>query len=394
MTVVRRHAALLAFALGALRRRLGKNLAVLAALTLVCTAVASVVSLTQALREEARRMMQDLPDVTVSTLRAGRPSTVTSADVQRLAEPPIEGVAGVQMRVWGYLFVSGLNANLVVVGVPAERAAARIARVVDGRGPRANERGWMVLGEGLPRAIGVGVGDGLGMPTPGGGSMDLTVIATFRHASALVTADVAMMDERDARRLLGLRDDEGTDIAVRVSNPEESAVVAAKVHRRLPDTRVVERPSLARAYDLTYGTRGGLLALGLIPALLALLVLAWDRATGLSADERREVGVLKAVGWSTGDVVVARWMEAALLAAAAAGLATVCAHAYVFVAGAPGLREALLGWSSLYPNFALAPAGGWSALLTMASITVAPFLVAAAIPAWRAGVLDPAETLR
>jgi hypothetical protein len=39
--------------------------------------------------------------------------------------------------------------------------------------------------------------------------------------------------------------------------------------------------------------------------LLAFLVLAWDRLSGVGETERREIAVLKAVGWSTRDVLSA-----------------------------------------------------------------------------------------
>jgi ABC-type lipoprotein release transport system permease subunit len=252
----------------------------------------------------------------------------------------------------------------------------------------------VVLGEGLSRALGLREQDELALRAPGAASVTLHVIGTFRRAAALLTADVAMMDERDARAVLGLRADEATDLAVALTNQDESAVVAHKISDALPGARVVERASLRRAYDLTYGTRGGLVALALLPALLALLVLSWDRATGLSAEERREVGVLKAVGWATGDVVAARMCEAAIVAALAGALGALGAYAYVFVAGAPGLLRALLGWSSLYPEFHLAPAADGTSVLVIAAFSVAPYLVAAAVPAWRAATLDPADAMR
>ncbi len=388
---VRRWAALLAFAIGALGRRRGKNIAVAVALAVVTAAFGSVLALTDALRAEARREMAQMPDITVSALRAGRPALMDRTAGEAIAR--LDGVASVRPRVWGYVFVEGLGSNLVVVGVPAGREAL-VGTIVEGRAPRAGEPGWVVLGEGVLRILGARTGDGMGLGAPGGPSIDVTVIGSFRAAAALTTADVALMNEADARRLLGLRDTEATDLAVSLTNPDESGAAARHASELLPGARVVERRSLARAYDLTYGTRGGLVALALIPALLALLVLAWDRATGLSAEERREVGVLKTVGWSTRDVIAARMAEAVLVALFAAIAGGLGAYAYVFALHAPGLLHALLGWSSLYPTFHLAPSTDGTSLATVVAWCVAPYIAAAAVPAWRAASLDPGEALR
>ena len=38
-------------------------------------------------------------------------------------------------------------------------------------------------------------------------------------------------------------------------------------------------------------------------ALAAFVILAWDKASGLSQEEKREVAILKMLGWQTGDVM-------------------------------------------------------------------------------------------
>jgi ABC-type lipoprotein release transport system permease subunit len=392
MNTLRRIVSLVAFALGGLARRRGKSVAVGLALALVTSAFASVILLTDALRAEAHHEMSAMPDVTVSRLHGGRPALVHAADASGLQR--LDGVASVRPRVWGYLFVEGLESNLVIVGVPEGRVADLVQPILRGDAPARGSRGWVVLGEGVLRTLGARAGDGIGLGPPGGQPVDLTVAGSFRTESALTTADVALMDERDARTVLGFAPDEATDFAVALANLDESSVVARKVREAMPDVRVVERRSLARAYDLTYGTRGGLLAFALIPALIALIVLAWDRATGLSAEERREVAVLKAVGWSTQDVIAARLGEAVVISVAAGALGAIVAYAYVFAAHAPGLLDALLGWSSLYPHFTLAPSTDGSSVIAIAALTVLPYLAAAVVPAWRAAVLDPADALR
>ena len=151
---------------------------------------------------------------------------------------------------------------------------------------------------------------------------------------------------------------------------------------------------MGRVYTLGYGRRAGLVLAASIPAILALLILAWDRASGLGPDEKREVAILKAVGFATRDVLGVKMLEALLVGALGTAIGLVLAYAWVFVLGAPGLRPALVGWSVLYPEAPLTPMVDVAQLLAIALAVLAPFVGLSIVPAWRAAVIDPMEAMR
>ena len=132
----------------------------------------------------------------------------------------------------------------------------------------------------------------------------------------------------------------------------------------------------------------------LLPALAAFLLLAWERLTGLGGVERREIGVLKAIGWSTSDVLLARVMESGLVALGGALFGLLAGYLYVFHLGAPGLRAALLGWSTLYPELVLVPNADLGQAAALLGAVVVPFIAVSLVPAWRAAVVDPDEAMR
>jgi ABC-type lipoprotein release transport system permease subunit len=248
----------------------------------------------------------------------------------------------------------------------------------------------MVAGAGLAKYLGVRLGDSLALPSAAP-SPPLTLVGTFASSVELFASDVVLCDEADAREILALPPDRATDLAIDVTNPAESRVIARTVIARLPGTRVVERELLGRVYALAYGRRAGLVMAALIPALLALLVLAWDRASGLAPDERREIAILKAVGWSNADVLWAKLYESILVGSAATGAGMVLGYAWVF---APGLRATIAGWSVLYPAAGLTPEVDVAQLLAIALAVLGPFLALSVVPAWRAASIDPLESMR
>jgi ABC-type lipoprotein release transport system permease subunit len=387
------NASMLAYALGALARRRAKAIALVGGLAFAVALVAAVLFLADALRGEAERARSAIPDVVVQRLVAGRPATLKLADAKALEQIP--SVSRIEPRVWGYLFLPSLQGNVTVVGVREGSAALTVApngALAAGK-DLAHGAHEMVAGTTLARALGLRVGDGLQLPSAGPSPL-LTLAGTFDSSVELYAADVVLCDEADARAVLGMAPDEATDLALTVKNPDEARVVSRTVLDRLPGTRVVEKELLGRVYALAYGRRAGLVLAASIPALLALFILAWDRASGLGPDERREIAILKAMGWSTKDVLSAKMLEALLVGAAGTAMGLALAYGWVFLAGAPGLRPALVGWSVLYPEAPLTPMVDVAQLVGVALAVLAPFVGLSIVPAWRAAGTDPMEAMR
>lgn len=385
---MKRQLALLDFALGSLRRRAGKSLALVAGLAFVVGLFGSALLLTDALKREYERGTEAMPDLTVQRLVAGRPSLIDAAAADALRDIPT--VREVRPRVWGYFFFRAIEANVTIVGVDAARIDGDPG-LATGRLPRA--AGEVAIGTALGELLGLRVGDELGLPVDGEMTFS-RVVGTFGAGSALRSADLVIATPAHARTLLGVPESAATDLAIDLTTADEAPVVSARIAERLEGARVLDKRLLRRTYELTFDTRGGLLAALLVPALAAFLLLAWERLTGLGAAERQEIGVLKAVGWGTADVLAARIWESAAIAVSGAVLGLVAAYLYVFWAGAPGLANALLGWSAIQPPMELAPSLDPVQAFAILGAVVVPFVAVSVVPAWRAAMIDPDRAMR
>ncbi|MBK7150823.1 MAG: ABC transporter permease [Sandaracinaceae bacterium] len=383
---MRRHTALFRFALGACSRRAGRTASMMVGLAFITWLFASVVFLTDALRHEARLGIGELPDLMVQRTVAGRPALLDATHVDALAA--MRGVSSVTPRVWGYLYVPSLEANLTVVGLTATPDASL---AVEGRLP--HEDGEVVVGEVLAERLGLRRGDEVALPAAERYQL-VRVVGVFRAESALRTADVILALEPLARTLLGMPEGQYTDLAVELRVADEASVVANRAAELFPGARVLQRSLIERTHALTFDARGGMLSVLLLPALAALLLLAWDRLTGLGEVERREIGILKAVGWQTTEVLTVRLYEQLVVALTGAALGVAAAYVYVFALGAPGMAGALFGWSALYPELKLTPSVDASAPLSVLAAVVLPYVAVGLVPALRAALMDPLDAQR
>ena len=367
---------ILDFTLSSLFRRPGKNLSLLLVYTALVFILASLMFLTHALKREATLALANAPDVVVQRMVAGRHDPIPAAYLEKLLS--IRGVRDVRGRLWGYYF-DPIFANNYTVIVP-ERFG--------------HPAGSIMIGEGIARARLVGRGDVLPFRGYDGAPLLFTVAFVMPDASALVASDLFLLGEQDFRRLFNFREGHFTDLVLDVPNSREIDTVAAKIVRDLPDTRTITRREILRTYDAVFSWRSGLIVVVLAGAVLAFVILAWDRASGLSAEERKEIGILKAVGWETGDVLLMKFWEGVVISLTAFLGGVALAYAHVFFTSATLFEPVLKGWSTLYPQFRLVPFVDPAQVATLFFLTVVPYTTATIIPSWRAATIDPDAVMR
>jgi ABC-type lipoprotein release transport system permease subunit len=405
---------LIDFTLSSLLRRKVKNVSLLVLYTLIIFILASVLFFTQSIKKEASVILHGSPEIIVQKVRAGRHELFPIRQMEQLKT--IRGVASVEERLWGYYFDPDVGANYTFLvpttgGESASRQSesAPIVVVEDDEhagsaAPSAEplyrvnlERlkpGTMVIGHGMARLRHASTGDLLAFRAFDGTLVSLRIADTFSSQSELVSSDLIVVTEADFRRLFGIPTDVVTDVVVSVSNPREVPTVAAKISKVLPDARPITRDELLRTYDSIFNWRGGMMLVLLSGAVLAFIIFAWDKASGLSAGEKREIGILKAIGWETADIIQMKFWEGAVVSLTAFCTGVILAYLHVFFYSSVVFEAALKGWSTLYPQFQLTPFVNAAQLTTLFFLTVVPYTTATIVPIWRAATLDPDIAMR
>lgn len=378
---------LLEYALSALWRRKGKTFAILVVYVLTVASLASVLFLTQSLRSEADLLLREAPELVVQRIAAGRHALIPESYARDIATIP--GVGKVQKRIWGYYYDALTGANYTMLGV---KSTLGNLPLVEGRLPTGPDE--CAVGQGVAESRFVEVGDDLILIDGDNMGVSIEVVGVFAPPSKLLTNDLVVLEDEALRQFFHLPAGQATDLAVQVHNPREVNTVARKVVRLKPDARPITRSEILRTYDAIFNWRSGMLLSIFMAALIAFAILAWDKATGVSAEEKHEIGVLKAIGWDTGDVLLLKFWEGLALSLTAVLIGLLVAWIHVFWFGAPLLAMVVKGWSVLFPAFDLVPRVEMQQLLALILLTVAPYVVATVIPSWKAAITDPDSVLR
>jgi ABC-type lipoprotein release transport system permease subunit len=367
---------LIDFTLASLGRRKARNIGLLVVYTLLVFVLASLTLFSNALRSEAQYVLAGAPEVVLQRMVAGRHDLIPPGYLEQIGR--IRGVQKKEGRLWGYYYDSVLKANYTFMARPA-------SEVADGQ---------IMVGEALARERGLAPHNMISFRSYSGKLFSFEVAAVLSPDSELLSADLVLLSEGDFRRFFEYPDGHYTDIALSVANPLEVRNVAAKLSAALPDSRPILRDEVLRTYQSVFDWREGILLTVLAGAILAFAILAWEKASGLSAEEKREIGILKAIGWETGDVIRMKVWEGLLISLTAFLAGFLAAYVHVFHFGAAIFEPVLKGWSVLYPKFALVPAVDGLQVATLFFFTVFPYTAAILVPIWRAAITDPDTVMR
>jgi ABC-type lipoprotein release transport system permease subunit len=376
MTWIDKQKNIVDFALSSLLRRWKKNLALLCVYIFVIFIVASVIFFAEAVKKEACYVLEGSPELVVQRLVAGRHDLISRGHMERIAG--ITGVSDVKGRLWAYYFEPAVGANYTLL--VTEEASSH--------------PGMVAIGAGVSRTLQAGEGDLIAFRGHDGAYMSLEVARVFPSTSELVSADLVEISEADFRTLFGLPEGIYTDISLRVKNPKETIVVAEKIRRLLPDTRPILREEVLRTYEALFDWRSGLVLAIFAGAALAFIIFAWDKATSLNLEERREIGILKAVGWETSDVILMKSWEGIIISLTAFLLGVITAYVHVFFTSGALFEPVLKGWAVLYPKFRPVPFIDPYQVATLFFLTVMPYTVATVIPSWGAATIEPDTIMR
>ena len=371
-----RHRNIIDFAVSSLLRRKAKNISLQLLYTLIVFVIASIVFFTHALRREASLILNDAPDMVVQRMMAGRHELIPIAYGRKIAA--IRGVREVTPRLWGYYYDPTVEANYTLM-VPETQEPA--PQTID-------------IGSGIARTRRLAGGDLMTLRAYNGETVLLQVERIFPRESELAAADLILISNGDFRTLFDFPHGVATDLAISVTNPSERATVARKITALLPDTRPILKSEIMRTYESIFDWRGGMMIVVMASAVLSFVIFAWDKATGLSAEERKEIGILKSIGWETSDILLLKFWEGTVISLTAFLAGVILAFCHVFFFSASLFEHALKGWAVLYPQFRLIPSVDFFQIAMLFFLTVLPYTTATIIPSWRAATVDPDAAMR
>lgn len=382
-----KHKKILEYAISSILRRKYKNLAIIIVFSFMITILASILFLTHSLKMESLNLLLGSPQLIVQRVSGGRHDLIPINYIKRIQG--IYGAGKITPRYWGYYYDSATDGNYTLMGVDKDMQGLRL---LNGEMPSKN--GECAIGKGVSSARFTGIGEKVYLIDSKEKVLAFNVVGVFTSISNILTNDLILLTKEDILGFFGMPSDKATDIVVEVYNEFETPFVASKIKEILPDTRPIMKSEIIRTYDALFSWRSGIALIMFLGALISFLILAWDKATGLSADEKQDIGILKAIGWETSDILELKFWEGLAISLTSFLTGLILAYVHVFFLGAWLFAPVLKGWSVIFPSFRFFPYINLYQVFAVLFLTVIPYVASTIIPSWKTAITDPDTVMR
>ncbi len=358
-------------------------------------------ALARGIEEEAEEAVQFGADLYVTGLAFGRSAPLSVPEATEWLEH-VPGVEKVVPRIVGAATLGREHVPCVLIGLPPEHFP-EWARCVDGDLPRQGSAHDLVIGSALARKLKLEVGSVLPpfYRNDRQGERLSRVVGIFRPDAPLWQAHLVLTTFESAAVVF---DEPGlaTDLLVWCRSGYQAEVTRA-VERGLPrgpgrrgavPLRVTTREDLQALLPQGLLHREGVFnLLFLLAFVVAILVLLVTSGLGL-AERRREIGILKATGWQTDEVLLRGLVESLALSLSAACVSLLLAWLWLRVFNAWGIAGVFLAGVGVAPEFRVAYRLTPIPFLLAFILSLVVVLTGTLYSSWRAATTPPREAMR
>lgn len=385
---------LLDFALKSVWRQKQKNIFIVVVFSLLVFIISSIFQISNGLRNEALSTVSSLPEITVQQIENGRMAQINNNKIDELLQ--IDGISYVNTRIWGYYYFPNKDVYFTIVGIDQfEEQYKSIWKKISSKHNFYDMNNSVIIGSGVSKLLKESYFDSsFNFILKDGKTKHVEILDTFDRDTTLETNDIILMSKTLAYEILDVNKTMATDIVVKVKNINEIGPIATKIKNLYPDCKVTTRDDLKRSYEQMFNYKSGIFLALFVISLFTFFIIIYDRSSTLLSEEKQEIGILKAVGWSTNDILKWKFYESSIISVFSFCFGLILSFLYVYIFKAPLLKDLFLGFSNMKPDFNLPFVLNLELIIIIFLICVPIYIAATIFPSWRASLREADEVLR
>ncbi len=358
--------------------------------------VSSVLFLSSSMKRDLFATLESQADITVQKYIGGRVVNLPEQWVDEFLELP--GVSSASARVYGEYYYETKERHFFIVGIDFFDENA--LKLLDDLGIKIDidkflERDSMIIGSGVKEFF-----DTFEYKkyyifrNPQREKRKVYIYDSLPSEGDLVGSDLILMEKDVAKEILGIDAESVSDIVLNIANKDELQTIENKLAISHFDTRIITKQDIKNNYTNLFNYKGGVFLSLYVVVIVTFLLVLFQRYLSISENGVKEVAILRSIGWTIERIIAMKLIQNGVIIVWAYLLGVILAYFYVFVFGAPLLKQIFLGGANLQNMTSFTPYITFSDLFLIFLFFVVPFLLSIIIPLWKLSVSEPSEVLR
>ena len=220
------------------------------------------------------------------------------------------------------------------------------------------------------------------------------IAKVLEKESNIISSDIIILDINLARDILGINRDFSTNIAFDVPNELERANIKQKLQRLDLYLNIIQKEDILKKYETIFNYKGGVFLILYLVVLFAFIMILYQRYSQVSINERKQIAIFKAIGYSVRDIIKVKMSENFVVAFVSYLFGVLLAYFFVFILNAPILKNIFIDFSNIKNDFIIYPYIEFSTFVTLFLFFMVLFLSSVLIPVWKISAINPYESLR
>ena len=387
-----RHLNLLFAAIGNIIRNEVRSLVLILCLIAILFPFICAISISEGIKFQSLISVEEGADIYVTSDHYGSNAPISLQSLSRFQE--MDGVVKVFPRVVGRTYFANQLATLV--GIPSENIPKSI-RLKEGVIFR--EKGEVVIGKGLAKVFNLQIGVRFTLST--NRSKVFKVAGIFDADATIWSANLILMSFEDASEFFQMKG-MATDILI-YTRPGYAPILAKEIQENVgasnpdspgPPLRVQDKSLVKRYFQRGFNYKAGVFT-ALYTVAFALAIPALLVVSGFGQTERKkEIGVLKATGWQTQEVMEMVALENLVISLTSAPLAILSAMVWLKLFNGAFIAQFFIAEIGLMAPFPVP-----SRFLPLPSLFAFLFaivltMVGSLYSTWKTAAIPPVEAMR
>ncbi len=373
-----------------------KHIAIFIISILIVFLISSVLFISNSLKKEVFSTLNNQSDFIIQKTNNGKIFDTPISWIDDFSS--INGVKNVQQRVYGLYYFMPENIYFTIVGVDlfeehTNKNIKELLSILNISDFLQNDS--MIIGNGIKNIFDkYHYFDSYDFKLLDKQSLNIKIFKDLPKEANLVANDLIIMDINLAKKILNINEENSTDIVLNVPNDLEKQNIKEQLILKHSNIRILQKESLKKEYENMFNYKGGIFLVLFIVVIFTFILILYQRYSMISSSDKKEIGILKAVGWSIKDIIKLKIIENFIVGFMAFIIGVIIAYIFVFILNAPILKNIFIGFSNVQNDFILNANIEFSTLITLFLFFIIPFLSAVLIPVWKIAVIDANESMK